>query len=44
MLQGCCEHQLAFTDVRMLHPDDAQSAASYPELVFQVRLRNCCHS
>jgi snRNA-activating protein complex (SNAPc), subunit 3 len=35
-LQGCCEHLLAFSDVRLLHPDDPQQAGAYPELVYQV--------
>lgn len=34
--QGCCEHLLAVTDVRMLHPDDPQQTSAYPELVYQV--------
>lgn len=41
--QGCCEHLLAVTDVRMLHPDDPQHASAYPELVYQKhsRKRKC---
>lgn len=35
-LQGCCEHLLAFTDVRLLHPDDHQHLDAYPALRFQV--------
>lgn len=37
--QGCCEHLLSFTDVRVLHPDDRQLLLQYPALNFQARLR-----
>lgn len=36
VLQGCCEHLLTFSDVRLLHPDDPQHPSAYPELVYQV--------
>jgi snRNA-activating protein complex (SNAPc), subunit 3 len=36
VLQGCCEHLLTFSDVRLLHPDDPQHTSAYPELVYQV--------
>lgn len=37
--QGCCEHLLSFTDVRLVHPDDRQLQSQYPALDFQARLR-----
>lgn len=42
-VQGCCEHLLTISDVRMLHADDARARASYPRLTFESykRRRRC---
>lgn len=37
--QGCCEHQIAVSDVRRLHAHDPQRRSAYPLVVFQV----CSH-
>jgi len=41
--QGCCEHQLVFTDVRLIHETDAMSTLLYPLVVFrrQPKQRKC---
>jgi snRNA-activating protein complex subunit 3 len=37
--QGCCEHRLVFTEVRMLTEQDNQNKCLYPLHVFQCKIR-----
>ncbi|KAK9806543.1 hypothetical protein WJX73_009403 [Symbiochloris irregularis] len=34
--QGCCEHQLAVSDVRRLHPHDPRERSDYPMVLYQA--------
>eukprot|EP00951_Prasinocladus_malaysianus_P031943 scaffold308873_cov42-Prasinocladus_malaysianus.AAC.1 len=44
--QGCCEHMIAFGDVRQIHPTDPQSRSAYPLIVYRrghfTRLCDVC--
>ncbi|XP_027088179.1 snRNA-activating protein complex subunit-like [Coffea arabica] len=37
--QGDCKHLIVIRDMRLIHPEDVQSRASYPLITFQSKLR-----
>ena len=37
--QGCCEHKVAFMDMRLLHADDSPFVDDYPRTVFERATR-----
>mmetsp|Transcript_10680 Transcript_10680/g.26985 ORF Transcript_10680/g.26985 Transcript_10680/m.26985 type:complete len:379 (+) Transcript_10680:392-1528(+) len=41
--QGCCEHGVAFLDMRRIHADDKQLVSEYPYTIYErpLRMRPC---
>ncbi|QDZ18532.1 snRNA transcription factor [Chloropicon primus] len=39
--QGCCEHRIAFHDLRLAHKDDRALVSEYPRVVYQKFERRC---